>query len=81
MEETYNFVCDITKISKLIADDERSDKDIMTKFMRKVTNAYEETLDKMRLKPPVKTVGCEYIKKTSLKAYSTPRETRQPKPK
>jgi hypothetical protein len=57
VEETYTFGGDIVKTIKLIAGNERADKDIMTKFMTKGTNVYEEILNEMRLKPPVETVG------------------------
>jgi hypothetical protein len=53
----------------------------MNNFMRKVTVGYEEALKEVRVNRTARTLERKSSKKSSLKAYGTTREVREPENK
>ena len=76
-----------------VADDKSADAAIMAKIKRGVSSLYKETLTEMRvnkktsklksntLKTDILTIDTNPRKCTSMKAYGTPRDPREPKAK
>lgn len=64
-DETQNFVGDVMKMTRFVADDEGVDKEMMEGFLRHVNAGYEEVMNKLKSKrklptpcPPDKEDAC-----------------------
>jgi hypothetical protein len=93
VKETHNFVGDVMKMVKHVADDESADKNVMASFMRNATNSSKEALKETRTNKVASTRKSKTVKtptlntdrksdvRKSMKEYGTPRGTREPKAK
>jgi hypothetical protein len=93
VDQKYNFVGDLTKMIKHVADDNAADAVIMDEFQKGVSGIYEETLRKMRANKQATELKCQLSKPKGLKtaentrkcpimkAYGTPRHPREAKAK
>ena len=91
VKEAYDYVGDLMNMIKHVADNESPKKDTKTYFVRGVTSLYNETLTNMRankkasklkyntLKTDTLSRDTNQGKCTSLKAYDTLRDPREPK--
>ena len=49
VKEKYEYVGDLTKLIKHLADDQSTDAAIIAKFKKRISGIYEETLNEMRV--------------------------------